>query len=110
MKPQKLPYQALPDGVRGNVKTALNAVLRLAGLEIGTTLKQRTEVGRLRRLQERDHWGEPRYNQGLQIDETKCLEFFRQTCAPFKSEYERFPRRAQPDTAEFYLHNDWFGP
>jgi predicted O-methyltransferase YrrM len=92
------------------IKNGLNAVLKAAGLEIGTTLKQRIEDGRLRKLQEKDHWGEPRYIQGLQIDETKCLEFLSQTCAPFKSEYEKFPQHAQPNTAEFYLQNDWFGP
>lgn len=109
MKPQKLPYQALPEGFRGNVKAALNALLKPAGLEIGTTLKKRLEDGRLQKLHERNHWREPRYKQGLQIDEIKCIKFFSQTCTPFKSEYESFPRSSQPNRAEFYLHNDWFG-
>jgi hypothetical protein len=93
-----------------NIKKGLNAFLRPLSLEIGTTLERRFEEARLRKLQERKHWGEPRYNKGLQIDEEKCLEFFSQTCAPFKSAYEQFPRSAQPNTTEFYLHNNWFGP
>jgi hypothetical protein len=108
MKPQKLPYQVVPDGFRGNVKTALNAVLRPAGLEIGTTLKKRTEDARLRKLQERGHWNEPRYTQGLALDSEAALAFLSETCLPYRAEWERLPLSPNGDESQYFLENGWF--
>lgn len=108
MKPQKLPYQAVPDGFRGNVKTALNALLRPAGLEIGSTLEKRSEDARLRKLQERGHWNEPRYTQGLALDDEKALQFLNETCGPHRSEYQTFPCTANGNESQYFLENGWF--
>jgi hypothetical protein len=108
MKPQKLPYQALPDGFRGNVKTALNAVLRRAGLEIGSTLKKRIDDDRLRKLQDREHWKEPRYTQGLALDDDKALQFLNETCGPYRSDYQTFPASPNGDESQYFLENGWF--
>ena len=109
MKPQKLPYQALPDGFRGNVKTALNALLRPAGLQIGTTLKKRIEDSRLRKLQERGHWNQPRYTQGLAFDSEASLAFLSETCSPYQAEYGRLPLSPNGDESQYFLENGWFG-
>src|SRR5947207_1162491 len=109
MKLQKLPYQALPDGFRGSIKTALNALLRPAGLEIGTTLEKRIEDARLQKLQQRGHWGEPRYNQGLALDDEKAIRFLKEICGPYRSEYQNFPLAANGDENQYFLDNGWFG-
>jgi predicted O-methyltransferase YrrM len=108
MKTRKLPYQAVPDGLRGNVKTALNALLRPAGLEVGTTLKQRLENARLRKLQEKEHWDQPRYSQGLRFDDEKALQFLQETCAPYREDYQKFPASPNGDETQYFLQNGWF--
>ena len=108
MKPQKLPYQVVPDGFRGSVKTALNAVLRPAGLEIGTTLEKHIENARLRKLQERGHWFEPRYTQGLALDSEAALAFLSETCLPYQAEWERLPLSPNGDESQYFLENGWF--
>lgn len=109
MKPEKLPYQALPEGLRGNVKTALNAALRRAGLEIGTTLEQRIEDARLRKLQEGGHWQQPRYTEGLALDSEAALRFLIETCSPYREEYGRLPLSQNGDESQYTLDNGWFG-
>jgi predicted O-methyltransferase YrrM len=108
MKPQKLPYQVVPDGFRANLKTALNAVLGAAGLEIGTTLKKRIEDARLRKLQEKGHWLEPRYTQGLTLESEAALAFLSETCMPYRAEWERLPLSANGDESQYFLENGWF--
>lgn len=108
MKPRKLPYQALPDGFRSNVKALLNAVLRPAGLEIGTTLEQGIENIRLQKLREQGHWNEPRYSQGLAIDDRKALQFLSETCSPFQSGYQTFAPNPNGDESQYFLENGWF--
>src|SRR5438270_13588291 len=103
MSPQKLPYQVLPDGFRGSVKTALNDVIRRAGLEIGTTLEKRIEDARLRKLQESEHWSEPRYTQGLALDDQKALQFLEETCRPYRSEYQSLPPTPNDDESQYFL-------
>ena len=92
------------------IKLGLNAILTPLGLELITTAKRRDDAAILKKLTEKAHWALPRYIEGLQIDETKCLEFLSRTCAPFKSEYEQFCSTASSNPGEFYLHNPWFGP
>jgi predicted O-methyltransferase YrrM len=108
MKPQKLPYQVLPESFRGNLKSALNAVLRSAGLEIGTTLKKCIEDARLRKLQEKGHWLEPRYTQGLALDSEAARTFVSETCLPYRAEWERLPLNPNGDETQYYLENAWF--
>jgi predicted O-methyltransferase YrrM len=90
------------------IKSGLNAVLRPVGLEIGTTLKKRIEDARLRKLQEREHWVEPRYIQGLALDRQKSLQFLNETCGPYANEYEVFPRTSNGDESQYFLDNGWF--
>ena len=108
MKPQKLPYQALPDGFRSSVKALLNSILRPAGLEIGSTLEQRIEAERLRKLQAGGHWAAQKYLAGLRIDDESALRFLRDTCAPHQNEYLKFAPSQNGDESEFFLGNGWF--
>lgn len=91
------------------IKNGLNAVLRPVGLEIGTTLRQRIEDARLRKLHERDHWSEPRYTHGLALDYQKALRFLEETCRPYRSEYQTFPPTPNGDESQYFLENGWFG-
>ncbi|MFN2494154.1 MAG: class I SAM-dependent methyltransferase [Pyrinomonadaceae bacterium] len=109
MKLQKLPYQALPDRFRGNVKAVLNRVLQPAGLEIGTTLEKRIEDERLRKLQASGHWEEQKYTQGLALDDEKALQFLNETCGPYQSEYRTFATTPNGDESQYFLENGWFG-
>lgn len=109
MKPQKLPYQVVPDGFRSNVKTALNALLRPAGLEIASTLTKRLEDARLRKLQEEGHWNAPRYTEGLAFDSEASLAFLNETCSPYQAEYRRLPLSPNDDETQYFLENGWFG-
>jgi hypothetical protein len=91
------------------IKNGLNALLNPLGLEIGTTLKRRMELGRLKKLHSRGHWETPQYpfDFGLAIDETKCLEFLLRTCEPYKLAYAKFPW-ASNGHGSFHLNNGWF--
>jgi hypothetical protein len=109
MKSQKLAYQTVPDGIRGNVKSALNAVLRPVGLEIGSTLEKRIEDGRLRKLQSKGHWEAAKYTQGLALDDKTALRFLKETCLPYQSEYRNFAPVPNGDDSQFFLENGWFG-
>jgi predicted O-methyltransferase YrrM len=91
------------------IKLGLNAILDPLGLEVITTVKRRNDVATLKKLTEKAHWSIPRYSEGLQIDETKCLEFLSRTCTPFKSEFEKLSSTASSNTGAFYLNNTWFG-
>ncbi len=108
LTPRKLPYQAVPDGLRGSLKTALNAVLKRAGLEIGTTLEKRIEDARLRKLHERGHWSNPRYTQGLALDCEAALTFLGETCLPYQAGCEALPLSPNGDYSQYFLENDWF--
>ncbi len=108
MKPQKLPYQAVPDGFRGSVKALLNAVLKPAGLEIGSTLRRHIETGRLHQLQSRGHWRQQKYTAGLALDDEKSLRFLNETCGPYQREYQTFAPTANGDESQYFLRNGWF--
>ena len=91
------------------VKLQLNALLNPIGLEIGTTLRRRTEAARVQRLQGAGHWTKPKYDEGLNINPERSLEFLTQNCAPYKSDYLDFPRSSNGDGNGYYLNNGWFG-
>jgi hypothetical protein len=90
------------------IKNGLNAILKAAGLEIGTTLKKRIEDDRLRKLQDREHWSEARYTQGLALDDDKALRFLEETCGPYRSDYQTFPASPNGDESQYFLENGWF--
>ena len=91
------------------VKLQLNTLLKPIGLEVGTTLKRRTEAARIQRLQSVGHWTKPRYDEGLDINPERNLEFLRRNCAPYRSDYLNFPRSSNGDVNQFHLNNGWFG-
>lgn len=91
------------------IKNGLNAVLRPVGLEIGTTLKKRIDDARLSKLHEREHWSDPRYTQGLALDDQKAIQFLKETCGPYRSEYKTFPPTPNGDESQYFLENGWFG-
>jgi hypothetical protein len=101
-------YQAVPDGFRGNVKALVNAVLRPAGLELGTTLVKRIEDARLSKLKDRQHWEQPHYTQALALDSDAALTFLQQTCLPFQTDYQRLPLNPNGDENQYFLRNGWF--
>src|SRR5258706_15912858 len=90
------------------VKEILNSLLAPVGLEVGTTLARRTELTRLQRLQEKSHWDGPRYQSALLVDEGRCLEFLRDMCLPFKTDYLGFQPHANGSAEQFHLQNGWF--
>ncbi len=91
------------------VKLQLNTLLKPIGLEVGTTLKRRTEAARIQRLQSVGHWTKPRYDEGLDINLERSLEFLTQNCASYRSDYLNFPRSSNGDLNQFHLNNGWFG-
>jgi hypothetical protein len=109
MKPYKLPYQALPGGITGKAKAALNALLKPIGLEVDSTLRKQIENARLRKLDDRGHWGEQIYTQGLSLDDGKALQFLKETCGPYRSGYQTFATHQNGDDSQFFLENGWFG-
>src|SRR5262249_49502115 len=109
LRNKKLPYQDLPEGVRGNVKTALNAMLAPVGLEIDSKLRQTLERERLEKLRARGHWEQPKYTEGLRIDAPAALAFLQETCLPYRKEYARLPHHPNGDESQFFLDNTWFG-
>ena len=104
----KLAYQALPDGIKGTVKAAINSLLNRAGFEISSTLKQRIENGRLRGLQVSGHWQREKYTQGLELDDQRALQFLREICIPYQTQYNSFAPAANGDERQYFLNNGWF--
>ena len=89
-------------------KLLLNRLLNGFGLQIGTTVAQRTEEERLRRLQEKGHFRKGNYHQGLKFVPEKYLAFLQETCLPYKKDYSRFPLSPNGDPNAFYLDNGYF--
>lgn len=108
MNRQRLPYELVSGGIRNSVKTALNRVLRPVGLAIDSTIKERIEDARLKKLQERGHWKEPKYTGGLNLNSEAALVFLKETCLPYQSEYGKFPLCPNGDESQFFLKNGWF--
>jgi predicted O-methyltransferase YrrM len=92
------------------IKQMINTALAPIGLEVSTTLARRIELSRLTALDDKQHWDNGRYTEGLMINEELCLEFLRSTCLPFKDEYSTFPQNRNGTKEDFYLQNGWFGP
>jgi hypothetical protein len=106
-KPLQMPYGIVSPGFRGNIKAALNAVLRPAGLEISSLITRRIEDARLQKLSNREHWAEPRYLHGLALNDELILQFLSETCGPYEADYEKFEVSANGDS-NYFLKNGWF--
>lgn len=91
------------------VKLRLNALLKPLGLEMQTTLRQRRESARIRKLQDRGHWTVARYTEGLTLNVQSYLNFLSNTCDPYKTDFRAFPQNANGNPTEFYRDNSWFG-
>lgn len=83
-------------------KVVLNQLLQRFGLQIGTTVAQKAEEERLRRLQEKGHWNKSNYDQGLKFKPEKYLAFLQETCLPYKETYSKFPLSPNGDPDAFY--------
>jgi len=86
----------------------INRLLDGVGLQIGTTVAQRAEDQRLRRLQEKGHWSKINYDQGLQFEPQKYLAFLQETCLPYRDAYSKFPLSPNGDQNAFHLDNGYF--
>jgi len=91
------------------IKNRINAILGLAGLELGTKRAERHELARLERLSASRHWSTARYDQGLEFEPAKYLQFLNSVCAPAKPDYARLPQTLCEAQEGFVLQNDWFG-
>lgn len=89
------------------IKHNLNAVLHPLGLEVSTTLAQSQEKARLHKLQQKGHWQEARYGQGLAWQDEKYLAWLTKVCLPYQSEYQKFALDPTSD-GSYFLRNNWF--
>ncbi|HEY6231665.1 MAG TPA: class I SAM-dependent methyltransferase [Pyrinomonadaceae bacterium] len=103
-----MPYEIAPGGLRGGIKSALNAVLRPVGLEIASTKEKRIEDHRLAGLKQKGHWNDARFSEGLSLDGASALKFLNDTCLPYQSEFALFPQGANGDETRYFLQNGWF--
>lgn len=93
------------------VKLAINTLLNPLGLELSTTRKEHAETARLKKLQMRGHWHEPRYSRGLEFRPQEYRQFLQQVCHAHQQSYLRLPRLADEGREDgFFLDNGWFGP
>lgn len=104
MLPQKMP----PPALSTRIKNGINAFLQPLGLEVSTTMMRQTEQSRIQNLQSKGHWKNARYDQGLNIEVEKWLEFLNQTCTPLSASYGTLPSNMNGNPNEFYLQNGWF--
>ncbi len=90
------------------IKLRMNSLLAPLGLQIGTTALMRAEELRLERLRAKGHWNTPHYDQGLKFEPEKFMNFLRETCLPYKSDYSMFARAENGNDQEFCLDNEYF--
>jgi hypothetical protein len=92
------------------IKNSANSVLRLMGLQVGTTMEEKAESSRLKQLSDRGHWSVPRYTQGLSFAPAGYRRFLDHVCSPYRQEFVAFPRYSDNNNKEsgFFLYNEWF--
>ena len=105
---REVMQKTAPLALSTRIKDGLNAVLKIAGLQLGTTREQNQETVRLRQLAERGHWSAPRYSSGLRLDPDRYHEFLDTVCSSCRPNFpEKLPEAAS-DNEAFYLNNGWF--
>ncbi len=87
----------------------INALLRPLGAKLISTRHEERELRRLRALQARGHWAQPRYRAGLRLDKDANLRFLEQVCAPYRDALGALPRSAAHTRDGYYTDNIWFG-
>lgn len=87
----------------------INALLRPFGARLISTRHEERELRRLRALQARGHWAQPRYSAGLRLDEDAYLQFLQQVCTPYRDALNALPRSAAHTPDGYYTDNIWFG-
>jgi hypothetical protein len=88
----------------------INKFIAPTGLELCTTTKEDSETDRLNKLKNKGHWQKEKYFRGLNIDESKYLNFLNEVCLPFKNEYDKFTKVINdPNANSYYLNNEFFG-
>ena len=90
------------------IKDSINVVLRIAGLQVSSTLIERREKERLERLVAKGHWSGARFQEGLSLNPDRYLTFLRTVCEPHRSDFAGFPDTAEAAGGEYFLRNGWF--
>jgi len=90
------------------IKDGLNAVLKIAGLQVSTTKVDRLEQVRLEKLVAHEHWAVAPFQDGLCFEPDHYVNFLRTVCAPYASDWGSFPRKADAVGNGYFLENGWF--
>jgi hypothetical protein len=90
------------------VKTAINGLLRPVRLQVTTTLREERETAHFLALRARGHWGIPRYEQAIALDQDRYCAFLSAVCAGFRDGYTALGRESDECSGGFHLRNDWF--
>src|SRR5690348_11362358 len=77
--------------LRTRLKLGINRLLEPLGLQLTASAGEKAERARLRKLQARGYWSQPRYTAGLAFHDARPLEFLRQVCAPHGEVFRTFP-------------------
>lgn len=89
------------------IKLQINELLNPVGLQIRTTLAEEVEKSRIEKLESSGHWEIARYDQGIEFSPETYLKFLRETCPPFRAQFEQFPKHTS-EAGSFYLENGYF--
>jgi hypothetical protein len=90
------------------IKDGLNAVLKIAGLQVSTTKLDRLEQARLERLVAHEHWAAAPFHDGLSFEPDRYFNFLRTVCAPYAPDWGALPRTADAVGNGYFLQNGWF--
>src|ERR1700683_2195985 len=90
------------------IKDGLNAVLKIAGLQVSTTKLDRLEQARLEKLVDHEHWAAAPFQDGLCLEPDRSLSFLRTVCARYAPDWGSFPRTADAVGDGYFLQNGWF--
>ncbi len=90
------------------IKDGLNAVLKIAGLQVSTTKHDRLEQARLEKLVAHEHWAAAPFHDGLCFEPDCYFNFLRTVCAPYVPDWGSFPRTADAFGNGYFLQNGWF--
>jgi predicted O-methyltransferase YrrM len=105
---REVMQKTAPLALSTRIKDGLNAVLKIAGLQLGTTREQNQETVRLRQLVERGQWSAPRYSSGLRLAPDHYHEFLDTVCSSYRPNFPERPPEAASGNEAFYLNNGWF--
>jgi predicted O-methyltransferase YrrM len=101
---EKKPSPALST----KIKDRLNSVLKVAGLQVGTTMAERLEQARLERLRAREHWAKAEFRTGLRFEPGRYRSFLKEVCGPYVSDFRSLPRTPAEAAGGYFLQNGWF--